>query len=453
MVFRGDLLQPLAGHIVEQPTHVLGGDVRLQGPGRVGVTEHHGHVGHVAQHHAFVHQHVAGLAGLAVHRQLGAAQQLQVQAGGGDHDVRFQLFAGLQANAVFGEGIDVVGDDGRFTTTQHLEQVAVGHRAQALVPGVVAGPEVLHVDVVAELAAGGGQQGAAHQARALLGQPVHQTLQADVTGARHTVDHHFRQEAAQFHRQFVALRHGGDVGRRALQHGDVLGVLGHGRHQGHRGGATADHHHFLTAVVEVLRPLLGVYQTPLELIGAGEVRRVAGVVVVVAGAAEQELAGEDFAFTAAFVFHAHGPQTVAGGEVGVDHAALEINLVVDVVFGGGVGAVFADRRAVGEHLGLGPGAEVIAQGVHVGIRPDARITEQVPGAADALAALDQGKAAVRGLTAQVAGRADTGKTGADNQHIKMIVGHCFLQPRPGAALCVSPKPRLTSLNGIVSCRQ
>ena len=33
-----DLLQPLAGHVVEQPADVFGGDVRFQGPGGIGLS-------------------------------------------------------------------------------------------------------------------------------------------------------------------------------------------------------------------------------------------------------------------------------------------------------------------------------------------------------------------------------------------------------------------------------
>jgi hypothetical protein len=51
---------------------------------------------------------------------------------------------GLQAHAGGGEGLDVVGDHRRTAVAQHLEQVAVGHHAQALVPGLVGRREVRH---------------------------------------------------------------------------------------------------------------------------------------------------------------------------------------------------------------------------------------------------------------------------------------------------------------------
>ena len=51
-----------------------------------------------------------------------------------------------------GEGLDPVGDDLGAAGGDRLEEVAVGDQAEALVPGVVVGVEVL-VDVVAVAAA------------------------------------------------------------------------------------------------------------------------------------------------------------------------------------------------------------------------------------------------------------------------------------------------------------
>ena len=99
------------------------------------------------------------------------------------------------------------------------------------------------------------------------------------------------QEPAQELGDLVEGGHREDVRRRALQHGDVRGVAGHRRDQGDRGGATADDDDLLAGVVQVLRPVLWVDALTLELVHAREGRQVARVVVVVAGAADQEAAG------------------------------------------------------------------------------------------------------------------------------------------------------------------
>ena len=79
-------------------------------------------------------------------------------------DVGLELRAGREPDARLGERLDLVGDDRRAAARDRLEQVAVGHEAQALVPRVVARREV-RVDVVARRAA------AARDARA--DQPLH----------------------------------------------------------------------------------------------------------------------------------------------------------------------------------------------------------------------------------------------------------------------------------------
>ena len=85
---------------------------------------------------------------LAVDAELGAAEQLQVQARRGDDDVGLSSAPGAQPDAV---SVNVsmwsVTTDG-LAVADRLEQVAVGDQAQPLVPRVVARAEV-RVDVVA----------------------------------------------------------------------------------------------------------------------------------------------------------------------------------------------------------------------------------------------------------------------------------------------------------------
>ena len=54
---------------------------------------------------------------------------------------------------------------------------------------------------------------------------------------------------------------------------------------------------------------------------------------------------------------------------------------VDAVLGGGLLHVVEDRGAVGDRLRLAPGLEAVAERVHVAVGADARIAEEVPGAA------------------------------------------------------------------------
>ena len=51
---------------------------------------------------------------------------------------------------------------------------------------------------------------------------------------------------------------------------------------------------------------------------------------------------------------------------------------------------------------------------------DAWITKQVPGTADAVAALEDDEALVRAFLLKMKARADAGKTGADDQNVEMF---------------------------------
>ena len=177
---------------------------------------------------------------------------------------------------MLGEGVDGVGDHRRPAGPDGREQVAVGHDAQPLVPGVVAGREV-PVDVVA------GRQPARRARRSSrFTRPGARRLSWKLTVASSTFFQRTTGYAAcaGSRRRSASASRSRDgsadhVARRALQHGHVGGPLGHRRHQGDRGGAAADHHHPLAGVVEVLRPVLRVHQPSRERSQPGEVRGVA----------------------------------------------------------------------------------------------------------------------------------------------------------------------------------
>ena len=98
-------------------------------------------------------------------------------------------------------------------------------------------------------------------------------------------------------------------------------------------------------------------------------------------------------------------------------------MLFNVVFPGGIMNVLLDRRTIRQHLAPGPGAEVVAKGVHVGIGTDARVAEQIPGASKGLTALNDGERLTRALSFEVTGHANAGNAGADNQYVYMLFAH------------------------------
>ncbi len=97
----------------------------------------------------------------------------------------------------------------------------------------------------------------------------------------------------------------------------------------------------------------------------------------------------------------------------------EADVPVDAVLGRRLAHVVQDRRAVGDRLGSAPRAEGVAERVHVRVRSDAGVAEQVPGAADGSARLEDGVARPRAARLQVAARADAGQPGAHDQHVEV----------------------------------
>ena len=295
--------------------------------------------------------------------------------------------------------------------------------ADALVPGVVARAEVAQVGVCAQLAAHQAEQQAPHQARAGPRQVVEEHLQRHVARARQAVHPGRRQQPAQRRQQAVLLRQVDHVARRALQQGHLSTLFDQRRHQGHGGGATADHQDAPAAGGEVLRPVLRVNEGAGETLAAGEVRRVAGLVTVVAGAQHQHAAAQLHRLGLLAALHLQGPQGLGTIPLGAQHPVAVADKAVDAMLAGGVLDVAADRRAVGDGLWIGPGTEAVAEGVHVRVGADAGVAEQVPGATQGGAPLENGQALVRALAPEVAGGADAGQAGANDQDIQVFDGH------------------------------
>src|SRR4029077_19232461 len=119
------------------------------------------------------------------------------------------------------------------------------------------------------------------------------------------------------------------------------------------------------------------------------------LVPVVARAHEQEIAGEAHRLGAALAHLAlglHGPARLLRRPRRAFDAVVEANLLVDAVLGSGLTDVVQNFRPLRDRLRLGPRLERIAHREYVAVGTDTRIAKQVPGAADAVAALENGVA-------------------------------------------------------------
>ena len=263
------------------------------------------------------------------------------------------------------------------------------------------------------------------QLRPAAAELVEERLDDHVLPAHRGVSGALGQPPAQHLRDAVLGRQRGDVGGRALQHRHVRGVLRHRRHQGHRGRAAADHDHALAGVVEVLRPVLRVDDRAGEALFALELRREPFVVAVVAAARPEEVAGQPQPL-AVLALRLDRPARPLARPLGGDDAVAVADPPLDPVLARGLAHVGEDRGPVGDRLLRRPGLEAVAERVHVGVRADPRVAEEVPGAAEVLARLEDRVAAARAALLQVPGGADPREAGADDQHVEMFgrpLGH------------------------------
>ena len=106
-------------------------------------------------------------------------------------------------------------------------------------------------------------------------------------------------------------------------------------------------------------------------------------------------------------------------EIGADDLVAEADVLADTAFIHDPVEVIEDRGRIGDALFMPPGFEIEAQRVHVAVRADAGIAEQIPRPAKIVAPLDDGIGVVRGLHFHVRGHADAGNSGTDDQHVEI----------------------------------
>src|ERR1700746_916535 len=82
--------------------------------------------------------------------------------------------------------------------------------------------------------------------------------------------------------------------------------------------------------------------------------------------------------------------------------------------------VIADVVPRRDGLGMGPGTERITHGQHVRVRPEAGITEKVPGSSNALPLFQDDVAFFRTELLQVVTRIYAGEACPHDQHIEMF---------------------------------
>ena len=151
-----------------------------------------------------------------------------------------------------------------------------------------------------------------------------------------------------------------------------------------------------------------------ELGLAGPFRPVACGVIIIAAGEVQEGAGEGA------LISLDRPTARLRRPAGRGDAGVEPDAVENAEFARRVLDILADIAAADDRLVLRPGAEREAQGIHVGVGADARIAEQVPGAADPLPRFEDREALAGAALLEAASDVDAGNARSDDQHADLL---------------------------------
>ena len=235
------------------------------------------------------------------------------------------------------------------------------------------------------------EQPAAHAIRVALAVAVDPEAEEDVTPARKRIGELLRKHVPRRIGKAILGGHGRDIRRRPLKHGDVCGPLGEFGHEGNRRRPAADDDHSAPLDVQIRRPRLRMDDAAFEVAFALERGTMSAAIAVIAGADHQEAAAVHPQVARAGADALHVPMPGLSGPGGSGHPPLEADAIPKLIFVDHLAHVAKDRRPVGDRLGIRPGFELIAQGVHVAVRPDPGISKQVPGAADVLPRLEDGE--------------------------------------------------------------
>ena len=332
-----------------------------------------------------------------------------------------QRLAGFQQNAAPGKAVDLVGDDRGLAGLDGLEQVAVRNEGDALPPRPVTRREVgRDVVVGSEIGLHRGQQillGGLGLFEGLAGKRI--LIEQDLA-ARDLVDPGLVDlQLAQRFGDLDRIASGPEIGRRALQHGDMGAIPGHRRDQCRRSRAGADDDDALVLVVEIVRPILRMNDRALESRHVLPFGRIAFGMAIIALAHPEEVGGEAMGLAGVRPDGFDGPEVLLARPARRADPVLIADMAAEIVFLDHLAHIFENLRRRRDRR-AGPRLEAVAEGMKVAVGADAGITVRPPGPAKALLGFEHDKTRPRTLPGQMVGGAHPRDTGAGDDDVKML---------------------------------
>ena len=341
---------------------------------------------------------------------------------------------------------DGVGHHAYPALVDLAKQIAIGHGADPLVPGLVARGEVAsHIHLATQRQVDHLHQIVFEKFGPSSGElKVKQALQ-NVFPSGDVIPHSKRQPAVQAQRQRVAGWAAHHIRRRALQHGHMRGGLRHGRHQGDGGGATSHHHHPFASMVQPGRPKLRVNHLALEVLKTCKVGLVTLGKAVITTAQIQKLRLL-MDLSAIRQVGRDAPASINARPCGACHPVAIGDVLCHAGFLRGFLDVVQDGGPIGHGLLAAPRFEAVAQGVHVRVRANAGVAEQIPGTTQLVAGFPDAPGFVRALHLQMTRSTNARQTRTNDQDIQHVQSITF-------ARVALVRPRNTLLSTRFRCEE
>ncbi len=146
---------------------------------------------------------------------------------------------------------------------------------------------------------------------------------------------------------------------------------------------------------------------------------IIGFVVIVIARAEIEPVGGQMLAFALRGFERDVPPRFAVAPVRGQHLVAEADVLADIAFVDDAVEIVEDGGAVGDRFLVRPGFEIEAQRMHVAVRPDAGIAEEVPGSPQIVTAFDDRETVTGRLVLHMRRHADAGDARTHNQNVEI----------------------------------
>ena len=186
--------------------------------------------------------------------------------------------------------IDMIGHHLGLTAFDRGEHIAIGHKAEPLLPRIIARGEMgFYVITLGQFLGHHAKQHLTIFRRIALRRIIEKLLHEDVFEAGDIIGQPFGKDLAQRVGKAILGGAGHIISGRTLEHGNMANAAA--RHCGnnrHSGCAAADNDNILTRIVEVFRPELRMKYRPLEILTPGKFGDIGIGIAIIASAHVEE---------------------------------------------------------------------------------------------------------------------------------------------------------------------